>query len=163
MKAIMQLENYSVENVKFTINKDSYYANINDKDSTDAYDFGFEIFKSADGDKFLVEFNMSCNEAEENAGSPYSFSLTINGIFGFEKDVSKEAMEKMVGLNCVSILYGLARGIIAQISAHTPKGKIILPTVNFVEYFKNKLNENAAPQKPAKTAVKKSAKRSKKT
>ena len=47
----------------------------------------------------------------------------------------------MASLNGTSILYGVARGIISQISANTILGKMILPTINFIEYFCLKHNE----------------------
>jgi hypothetical protein len=76
--------------------------------------------------------------------------------------VSEDIVERAITLNGISILYGIARGIISQVSGQTVVGMIVLPTVNFIEYFreKNKLDDGDAMDViKEKKSVKKPAKK----
>jgi preprotein translocase subunit SecB len=53
----------------------------------------------------------------------------------------------MIGLNGLSILYGVARGVVAQATANCPHGKFILPSVNFIELMKSKAKESRTKKK----------------
>jgi len=61
----------------------------------------------------------------------------------------------MIGLNGLVILYGTARGIVAQATANCLHGKFILPSVNFVELVKKKAQSARKPQR--KSSQKKSS------
>jgi hypothetical protein len=47
-------------------------------------------------------------------------------------------IEKMIPLNGLAILYGIARGVVAQATANSSNEKFILPTVNLVEATRNR-------------------------
>ena len=70
---------------------------------------------------------------------PYQIAFKISGFFSFPPDTEEETIQKMVGLNALAVLYGIARGVVAQVTANGPHGKFILPTVNFVEMLKKKV------------------------
>ena len=95
--------------------------------------------------KFMI--NMSIGNSKPMSKSenyPYSLKMRIRGFFGFRKDTPEETMDRMIALNGVSILYGLARGIAMQNTANFQYGKFILPTMNFTQPSGKKA---AAPKK----------------
>lgn len=71
---------------------------------------------------------------------PYEISLRVVGFFSFlpAPDMKSEDKDRMATLNGSSILYGLARGLVAQTTGVGEFGKYFLPGVNFVELLKNK-------------------------
>ncbi len=71
---------------------------------------------------------------------PYEISLRVVGFFSFlpAPDMKSEDKDRMATLNGSSILYGLARGLVAQTTGVGEFGKYFLPGVNFVELIKNK-------------------------
>lgn len=161
----MQLDDYRIDDLHFSLN-DDYRPDAGPDEIiqyADNYDFEKTVYKRENSDVFLVEFRIMCNEEEiDNEPKPYSFNLCIKGIFSFAEETTEEQIARMINLNSIAVLYGLARGIIAQVTAHTPMGKIILPTVNFVEYFREKEQQACAPEESAakkKTAKKKTAKK----
>lgn len=150
MKAVMQLKDYTIDKLNFIVNEDSYVLPVEQRhlDTPDEYEFDHEVYRSDGSNTFLVKFITRCNDSEEALSNhTISFVLEMKGIFIFDDGTSEETIERMIHLNCVSILYGLTRGIIAQTSAHTALGKIVLPSINFIEYFRNKHKELEAPEK----------------
>ena len=69
--------------------------------------------------------------------APYSISLRILGFFRFADKTSVETRRKMLATNALPILYGVARGVVAQLTAQCVSGKYILPTINFVELIRS--------------------------
>ncbi|NOY64146.1 MAG: hypothetical protein GXO97_01905, partial [Nitrospirae bacterium] len=72
--------------------------------------------------------------------------LKLNGFFSFPEGTEEETIKKMIGLNGLVILYGTARGIVAQATANCLHGKFILPSVNFIELVKKKAQPVRKPQ-----------------
>ena len=71
--------------------------------------------------------------------NPYHISLKLTGYFRFLEDTDEETISKMISLNGSSILYGVARGVVAQATANCMYGKFILPAINFVELLRKEL------------------------
>ena len=69
---------------------------------------------------------------------PYYTSLKLTGLFRFLKETDENTIAKMIHLNGPSILYGIARGVVAQATSNCVHGKYILPTINFIELTKRK-------------------------
>ncbi len=158
----MQLKDYTIDNINFSLNENVYMCPLEFDDNADEYVFDHEIFQRAKSNDFLIKLQIECNQGEATAASHrYSFGITLKGIFGFDEGVSEDIIERAITLNGISILYGIARGVISQVSGQTMVGMIVLPTVNFIEYFreKNKLDdgdvidvikEKKSTKKPAK-------------
>jgi len=81
---------------------------------------------------------------------PYRIRIRLVGWFGFSKGIPEETMNHMANLNGSSILFGLARGLVAQVTGTGRHGGYLLPTVNFVEMFKEKKREQARPSRPSR-------------
>jgi preprotein translocase subunit SecB len=163
MKAVMQLKDYTIDNINFSLNESSYMCLAEIDSDTDQYEFDHEILQKEESNVFLIKLRIKCNQGEAATVSHrYSFCITLKGIFGFDEGVSEDIVERAITLNGISILYGIARGIISQVSGQTVVGMIVLPTVNFIEYFreKNKLDDGDAMDViKEKKSVKKPAKK----
>ncbi len=93
------------------------------------------------GDKaprsFMISMIIEISKSKDaRANYPYFLYLKIDGFFVFSEKADEATMQKMIGLNGVSVLFGIARGVVAQATANGAHGKFILPTINFVEMIK---------------------------
>ena len=96
---------------------------------------------------FMIQMKIELNKAQKAFSSaPYYLLLEISGFFSFMSEINEETINKMIGLNGPVILYGVARGVVAQATANCRHGKFILPTVNLLEAMKKD-----AEQKKRKT------------
>lgn len=115
-----------------------------------------------DPSKFRVGLSVSVEPSMEYpALDPYLIQVKITGVFGFSGDLpSEETMHRMVSLNGSSILYGIARGLVIEVTGNGRWGKYILPAVNFVQL----LEQQSQKQKVhAKTSVSRPAPRKRRT
>lgn len=88
---------------------------------------------------YRVILDVSIDPASEKpALEPYEVKIKIVGFFSFKGEMTNDQKEKMLSLNGASILYGAARGIVAQTTGVGVFEKYILPAVNFVEMSKQK-------------------------
>lgn len=91
---------------------------------------------------YKVSLDVSVDPATKKpALEPYAVKIKIVGFFTFKGEITNDQREKMLKLNGATILYGVARGIIAQTTGGGFHGKYILPAVNFVDMFKKKENQ----------------------
>lgn len=59
----------------------------------------------------------------------YSADCEIIGFFRFPEDSTDETMQRLIRINGCTILYGILRGQLANITGSFPRQKLILPTV----------------------------------
>lgn len=91
---------------------------------------------------YKVVLDVSIDPAiEKPALEPYEVKIKIVGFFTFKGEMPNDQKEKMLSLNGASILYGVARGVVAQTTGGGIFGKYILPAVNFVEMLKQTENQ----------------------
>ncbi|MGI6296019.1 MAG: protein-export chaperone SecB [Armatimonadota bacterium] len=76
-------------------------------------------------------------------------SIKTVGIFELPNDTSEEYIKAVVPLNCLAILHGFARGVVAQITGLNEGGPVLLPTVNFEEALKEARAHKKPESKPA--------------
>jgi preprotein translocase subunit SecB len=89
--------------------------------------------KKDDDLRFRVWMDIKAgNVTPEAFNSPYNIHLTLRGFFSFAKGTPKEIVDKMLSINGTSILYGIGRGVVVQITASGPNGKFILPATNLI-------------------------------
>ncbi len=91
----------------------------------------------------------------------YVLESEIVGYFSFPDTTSEENMQALIRYNGCTILYGILRGQIANITGSFPHAKLVLPTVmmeevvNEIETRKVKsLKAAGAAKKPVKKAAK---------
>ncbi|PIU26014.1 MAG: hypothetical protein COW32_02860 [Candidatus Aquicultor secundus] len=93
---------------------------------------------------YRIDIIIKINEDElayEEAG--FRLSAELAGIFEFAPETTKEEIDKMIGLNGLSMLFSTARGVIAQLTAQSPIGKFVLPSVNIAEFLRQRAEELA--------------------
>jgi len=135
VKANLQMNDYIVEDFKFSINQGFFESRR--KKQREELSFSFSVKRKGSEPKFAIIMNIGINEKEATfIKSAYRLSLRIVGFFEFIKDVDEDTIQRMIVLNGSSILFGTARGIVAQITAHSPTGKVVLPSVNILEHLK---------------------------
>jgi hypothetical protein len=76
------------------------------------------------------------------------------GLFNVEESGEEDLIKLLVPGNCLVMLYGYARGAIAQITGPNPGGSLFLPSINFDQVIKNKI---AAEEKSQNSASSQSA------
>jgi len=64
---------------------------------------------------------------------PYQVRATVAGTFSLAEDVPEDQRDRLVYINGTAILYGIARGALATVTALGRYGPVHLPTVNFVD------------------------------
>ncbi|MCH7970367.1 MAG: hypothetical protein IH960_04905 [Chloroflexi bacterium] len=96
-----------------------------------------ERFLSDDGDKVVVRLEISSPRTPKTS-RPYTFKIVMHGVFQLpERTPGDEKAESLnshlTQFNTVAVLYGVARGILANSSALNQNGSIQLPTANFIK------------------------------
>lgn len=108
---------------------------VSERKTTVSYD----IKRENSGLLFMIDMNIQVGHSRKLVETdPYYISMKISGVFMFIKGTDEKTIAKMIHFNGLPILYGVARGIVAQTTANCLYGKYILPTVNFVEIIKKK-------------------------
>ena len=104
--------------------------------------FGLNIFEpefeSKDGNIYAqigIEFEIDINQSEEQS---CKIKFAIEGGFVSSGDIEEEIFKQRVAVNGAAALIGIARGKIESISASIfNSGKIVIPFVNVVDYYKS--------------------------
>lgn len=85
--------------------------------------------------KWQVDLRLKC-QLKAGVNSPYAFSLEIVGFFRVAEGFPKEKSELLVKTNGSSILYGIAREIVRDLTSRGPYPGMMLPSVSFYESVK---------------------------
>lgn len=106
---------------------------------------------------FSMRLSVNTNSKPETfKKAKYRISLVLFAQFHIAPGVPRDLADRLVALNAPSILYGLARGHVAQATALCPWGRALLPTFNFVKLRAQK------PVPKKKKMLKKAKRRAKK-
>ncbi|WP_022766635.1 hypothetical protein [Butyrivibrio sp. XPD2006] len=97
-----------------------------------------------DGNVFLgivqIDIEIKIDQSEEEKAN---LTISIGGTFESGSDSSKEDFINLLAINGVSALIGVARGKIESISAAIfNSGKITIPFINVIEYYKSVADSN---------------------
>ena len=82
--------------------------------------------------------------------APYFFVLEIVGFFQVEPQYPPERLDALVRVNGPSVLYGVAREIIRDLTCRGPYPPMFLPSASFVENARAKQRDAAAPPSSTK-------------
>lgn len=135
MQALLDIDEYYVR--ELIVKENPHYKPK--KNYQDKVKVTFNIARKGTSLLFKIDMGVqigSSSKAIEKG--PYYTSLKITGLFRFLKEAEEKTIARMINLNGLSILYGIARGVVAQATANGIHGKFILPSVNFVEILKKK-------------------------
>ncbi len=86
---------------------------------------------------------------QEEWNARCELELKLVGFFRLPEELDPRLSDAMRTQNAPSILYGVARQIVAETTGNGPWGKVFLPTVNFVAMAAKK----APPVRPARAAA----------
>jgi len=124
------------------INANNSYVPDSQKDGIYEIEFNFAIYNTKDNRRFKIPLIFELKaQRNRNQCKLKKVEIEIEGIFNLSEDVSDELMKKLVPFNCLAILYGIARGIVSNITGNTSGGKFILPAINFYEAIEKKIEE----------------------
>jgi len=100
---------------------------------------------------FRIDMTAQVGSPKKMASAyPYYSSISLTGLFKFLGETDEDTIAKMIHLNGLSILYGIARGIVSQATSTSIHGKYILPTINFIEVIKRQSTKKALKKKSKK-------------
>lgn len=151
MQALLDINEYFVDELSVRTNHD-----FSKKDqSSGGIKVDFDIKRNNTNPlEFMIPMTIAVNSDESNfAIAEYQISLKISGFFGFAEGTDEETINRMIGPSGLAILYGVARGVVAQATGNCWHGKFILPAMNFVELLKEKASSATPSGKKQKKAV----------
>lgn len=92
--------------------------------------------------KLLMHINVSIFQENQEL-TPDTFDLVIEGIFSSPTEIPDEEFMGLLNINGGAALYSIARAKIEAISSLTyAEGKILLPMVNIIQYYKERNNSD---------------------
>lgn len=137
MSCLFQLENYKIEHVVVVLNE-AYDASLPSHTGNIASSLNVAPHKQ-DPLRFRLTLDVRIDPTEKREKEFFPYRIAIKGraAFVFKEGCGREEVDKFMRLNGASILYGLLRAQIAQITAQSVHGQFLLPTVNFTEAAKD--------------------------
>lgn len=134
--AQVQLRDYFVDYIETEVNPAFDEASENYEGSI-AVDFDFK--RSDDEKHFMVLMRIAANNDEASfKASPYRAVIRLRAFFEFEENFPEKEIPNLLGPNGLAMTYSVARGIVGQITGNGQHGKLVLPSVNFIELLKEK-------------------------
>ncbi len=118
----------------------------------DDYDhsIGFDMHRIDEHNTFMIPLRIEF-KWKKATNSPYELiDIGLCGVFSLPEEMEEEAARKYVPLLCLTNLYGIARGVISQMTANFPFGPFLMPLINM-----NDVVENAIKNKSEEQAEKK--------
>jgi len=91
-----------------------------------------EVFRAPEDAVYRVDLRLVAGPSAVARGLPYEYRLQMYGIFSFESGTADDTQERLVHVSGPAMLYGIARGVLAQSTALGPHGRYLLPSINFV-------------------------------
>ena len=137
--ASLQLDRYLVDDLVFKCNKTV----ITKKDKLAAPTIGinFDVKENTkDKNLFLLDMVIDVNEGQEfTKFETYQIHLHLLGWFYFTAKLTQEAKARMLATNASSMLYGVARTVVANLTGSLGPKRHILPTLNLLAVIKAKM------------------------
>src|SRR5438105_14478302 len=122
-RPVLDLNEYVIEQLSIDTNP----AYKGDKPVETDLRIATDVAQHKDHDtKFRVSIDLRTRSITRK-NTPYSVTLRVLGFFKFDEESSSEQRHRMLATNALPILYGFARGVVAQVTAQGAAGKFILP------------------------------------
>ena len=131
-----------IELIGTTIKSVNVENNIVDVEREAKRSFGLSInepqFEKIDNDyfsKMTIDFEVDVEQSEEQR---CKIELSLEGAFASGHEIDEDAFKQLVIVNGAAAIIGIARGKIETITANIfNNGKIVIPFVNVIEYYKS--------------------------
>lgn len=121
--------------------------------------FDYDVARHAtEKNRFRLAFRLGV-KSKSTVPVDYSLDSEIVGFFRFPEDATDESMQRLIRLNGCTILYGILRGQLANITGSFPRQKLILPTVMMEDVVNDIEREKAQAQKATSSTGKKTTKK----
>jgi preprotein translocase subunit SecB len=116
--------------------------------------FDYDVAQHAtEKNRFRLAFRLGV-KSKTSTPVDYSLDSEIVGFFRFPEEATAEIMQRLIRLNGCTILYGILRGQLANITGSFPRQKLILPTV-MMEDVVNQIEREKALTHQAKASTRK--------
>lgn len=124
------IKNISVENNIVDIEQEakrSFGLNINEP--------YFEEVQEGILSQMTIDFEI---EVEQSENQSFKMKMSLEGVFLSEIGVDAKTFRQLVEVNGATAIIGIARGKIEAISSNIfNNGKIVIPFVNIIDYYKS--------------------------
>ncbi len=128
MKLVCSLEDFFLNHINVTpLDYDT-----DTKTRSGQFAFDYDLVCSCDDDhriRMQMSFQMQASLEDEKSCCPYAIEAEIVGFFSFPQDLEDKQIAYLCRVNTMTILYGVLRGEIANITGSFVHGKFVLPTV----------------------------------
>jgi preprotein translocase subunit SecB len=150
MKSVCELEDFCINKLMIEGLQEE------DSEETSVF-FGFDYDLSCRTDnqhiiKIVLKYSIGPNPDDPKPRCPYSIHAEMEGIFRFPEDMEDIQMAYLCRVNSLTILYGILRGEIANVTGSCKNGKFILPTV-MMEDIVTGIEERKTKEREAKQAT----------
>ena len=137
MKARLQLKDYWLEDLQWSPVEPP--AEPLETDDSILPKLRLSVLHKEDSSDYLCKLQIFLTKGRAlKAGAPYHFRLQLFGQFEFLEGTSTETQHRMIHVNGSSILYGVARGVLAEATSQARAGKYILPAINLIELLEKR-------------------------
>lgn len=136
-----------IELVGTTIKSISVENSIVDVEREAKRNFGLNInepsFESVE-DGFFSQMTLDFKvEVEQSKEQKFQLEMSLEGAFLSMGEVDEKAFKQLVSVNGAAAIIGMARGKIEAITANIfNNGKVVIPFVNVIDYYKSMAEEN---------------------
>ncbi len=153
MQAQLNLDDYYIDEFSLVVNRDHVSKEIH----CGTIDLDFDINRNSDRPlDFMICLRVDINSSEEDFQKcEYRIHLDLTGFFSFEEGTTEDTIKKMIAPNGLSMLYGVARGLVANATAMSWHGKFVVPSLNLIEIIRRKGEAASKKEKPARKIKKK--------
>ncbi|MBA4386488.1 MAG: hypothetical protein C0404_00825 [Verrucomicrobia bacterium] len=133
MNCQFRLDQYQIESVSVIVN-DKYDSKLPSHTGDVSSTITLNPHKE-DPNKYLLALELLVRPKKDHEKDflPYNIAIKGRAFFAFKDACPRKEAERVLQLNGASILYGLLRAQVAQITAQSVHGQFLLPTMNFVE------------------------------
>ncbi|MDZ4733667.1 MAG: hypothetical protein SGJ16_08785 [Nitrospirota bacterium] len=153
LMAGLQLDRYLVDDLVFKCNKIVITKKDKPVDQTVGIDFHIKG-NTKDKNLFLLEMEIDLNKGQElKRFQSHQIHLHLYGWFRFIANFDEPTKAKMLATNASSILYGVARSIVANLTGSLGAGRYILPSLNLLAVVKAKIGSSSGGKNPRTSAI----------
>jgi len=138
----LQLERYRLEKLVIDFSDEWLQAENTEPDDPTAYEVrtDFDVYRSED-EMFLVRLSVESRPESDSPTPRFNeVSVVVWGMFSLTAGTEEETKQQLIPYNCVAILHGLARGVITSATGACVAGPFLLPTINYLEVIKQKVD-----------------------
>lgn len=152
--APLQLDRYLVDDLLFKCNAMVAKEGQKQDDASISVDFDVKG-TTTDKNLFLLDMKVDLNEGRSiNEFDKYQIHLHLYGWFRFTSDLDDQTKTRMLYTNASSMLYGVARSVVGNLTGSFGTERYTLPVLNLLTVAKAKSERGNKKNKLASSAGK---------